>query len=67
MIFNFLFVVTEQNYKCVSDVKLTEIELIIAPKGAFDAINNIALGLHKIIKKWCDKFSIILQIILFYV
>lgn len=52
---------------CVSEVKLTEIELIIAPKGAFDANNNIALGLHKIIKKWCDKFWIILQIILFYV
>lgn len=32
---------------CVSQVKLTEIELINAPKGAFDAINNIALGLHK--------------------
>lgn len=46
----------------VSEVKLTEIELIIAPKGASDANKNTALGLQKILKKWCDKFWIILQI-----
>lgn len=32
----------------VSEVKLTEIELIIAPKGASNAINIDALELHKI-------------------